>query len=102
MQKQLLLKTMHTLQIVGKEIEIHGKLFHRNITRLFNVYENKTDIYLIMEHAEKGSFKNRRIFFSSIGMSFLCASFGSARDGIFFFCTDSVIFSKMLLIFVSV
>ena len=41
--------------IVGKEIEIHGKLFHRNITRLFNVYENKTDIYLIMEHAEKGS-----------------------------------------------
>jgi serine/threonine protein kinase len=55
MNVNLIMKTMHTLQVIHNEIEIHGKLQHKNIIRLYNYYENKTDIYLIMEHASKGS-----------------------------------------------
>lgn len=55
MEKSLLLKTLHTLQIVYNEIALHSCLIHKNIIRLYNIYENQTSIYLIMEYASNGS-----------------------------------------------
>lgn len=55
MEKSLLLKTLHTLQITYNEIALHSCLIHKNIIRLYNIYENQTSIYLIMEYASNGS-----------------------------------------------
>ena len=55
MEKSLLMKTMHTLQIIYNEMSLHSRLIHPNIIRLYNTYENSTSIYLIMEYASNGN-----------------------------------------------
>lgn len=38
-----------------KEVEIHKRLHHENIVRLYNYFEDKKYLYLILEYAPKGS-----------------------------------------------
>ena len=58
MNKSHIIKEIYTLQIIYNEIEIHSRLNHKNIITLYNKYENDTDIYLIMEYANKGNLYN--------------------------------------------
>ena len=58
MNKSHIIKEIYTLQIIYNEIEIHSRLNHKNIITLYNKYENDTDIYLIMEFANKGNLYN--------------------------------------------
>ena len=58
MNKAHIIKEIYTLQIIYNEIEIHSRLNHKNIITLYNKYENDTDIYLIMEFANKGNLYN--------------------------------------------
>ncbi len=54
-EKQLYLKFLNTTQIIYNEIEIHSRLVHPNIIRLYNIYENASSIYLLMEFAKNGN-----------------------------------------------
>ena len=55
MEKDFLLKTINSLQVVYNEIEIQSRIIHPNIIRLYNTYENKKEIYLIMEYIKGGN-----------------------------------------------
>ena len=55
MKKDFLLKTINSLQVVYNEIEIQSRIIHPNIIRLYNTYENKKEIYLIMEYIKGGN-----------------------------------------------
>ena len=55
MDKNFLLKTINSLQVVYNEIEIQSRIIHPNIIRLYNTYENKKEIYLIMEYIKGGN-----------------------------------------------
>ncbi len=52
---------------IKNEIEIHLKLIHDNITRLYSYHEDDNAYYLIMEYAEKGTLFN--LIQSTKGMS---------------------------------
>ena len=41
--------------LIMNEIEIHPKLTHENIIKLYNYWESDTSYYLILEYASKGS-----------------------------------------------
>ena len=44
-----------SLSVIYNEIRIHSKLVHKNIIRLYNVYENDAEIKMMMEYANKGT-----------------------------------------------
>ena len=55
MEKKFILSTLNTLQTIYDEIEIQGRIFHPNIVKLYNYYENTTSIYMIMEYVNNGN-----------------------------------------------
>jgi serine/threonine protein kinase len=55
MNKDQILATGSQLDIIHNEIEVHSKLLHPNITRLFSYHEDPKAFYLIMEYAEAGT-----------------------------------------------
>jgi len=56
--KKMLTKIKNNLNIVYKEINIQSRLKHPNIVELYNIYENKDKIYLILENCKNGSLFN--------------------------------------------
>ena len=54
-EKQLYIKYLNTTQIIYNEIEIQSRIVHPNIIRLYNIYENTSSIYLLMEFAKNGN-----------------------------------------------
>ena len=53
--KRKLLVSYGKCDIIYNEINIHSKLDHENIIKLYNVHEDKDTIYIIMEYAEYGN-----------------------------------------------
>ena len=61
--KQLAIKKIEKLSLANKkikatlmrEVEIHKRLSHENIIRLFNSVEDDKFIYLVLEYAAKGN-----------------------------------------------
>ena len=53
--KRKLLQMYGKLDIIYNEINIHSKLEHENIIRLYNVYEDSENINMIMEYAKNGN-----------------------------------------------
>lgn len=56
--KRKLLQTYGNCELVYNEIEIHSKLKHPNIIRLYNTSENDEEINILLEYAEHGSLFN--------------------------------------------
>lgn len=52
--KQELCKDEDKMFLVDKEIEIMSQLDHHHIVRLYEVYESKTEVCLVMELAKGG------------------------------------------------
>ena len=53
--KKKLIQMYGKIDIIRNEINIHSKLFHENIIRLYNVYEDENNINFIMEYAKNGN-----------------------------------------------
>ncbi len=53
--KRKLMISYGKLDIIYNEINIHSKLSHENIIRLYNIHEDNESINIIMEYAEKGN-----------------------------------------------
>ena len=53
--KRKLMVSYGKLDIIYNEINIHSKLSHENIIKLYNVYEDNENINIIMEYAENGN-----------------------------------------------
>jgi len=53
--KRKLMVSYGKLDIIYNEINIHSKLSHENIIKLYNVHEDKENINIIMEYAENGN-----------------------------------------------
>jgi serine/threonine protein kinase len=47
-------KTREQIRIVNQEISVFKALHHQNVVRLFEVLEDDTNLYLVMEFMEKG------------------------------------------------
>ena len=54
-EKRKLMVSYGKLDIIYNEINIHSKLAHENIIKLYNVHEDNENINIIMEYAEKGN-----------------------------------------------
>ena len=66
--KKEILELYGNYDILYNEISIHSRLIHKNIIRLYNVYEDKNHIKMIMEYALNGNLFNK-IRQSKIGFS---------------------------------
>ena len=55
LDKKKLIQMYGKADIVKNEVIIHSKLYHENIIRLYNVYEDETSINFIMEYAKDGN-----------------------------------------------
>ena len=53
--KNKIFKMHGNLEIIYNEIGIHSRLNHKNIIKLYNVYEDKKQIKIIMEYALNGN-----------------------------------------------
>ena len=53
--KRKLMQTYGNCDLIHNEIEIHSKLNHRNIIRLYNVLETEEEINILLEYAENGT-----------------------------------------------
>ena len=53
--KRKLLMSYGKLDIIYNEINIHSKLDHENIIKLYNIHEDNENINIIMEYAENGN-----------------------------------------------
>ena len=53
--KRKLLMSYGKLDIIYNEINIHSKLDHENIIKLYNVHEDNESIYIVLEYAENGN-----------------------------------------------
>ena len=53
--KRKLMVSYGKLDIIYNEINIHSKLAHENIIKLYSVHEDNESINIIMEYAEKGN-----------------------------------------------
>ena len=53
--KRKLMVSYGKLDIIYNEINIHSKLSHENIIKLYNVHEDNENINIIMEYAENGN-----------------------------------------------
>jgi serine/threonine protein kinase len=47
-----------SIENLKKEIKIQRKLDHPHITKLYSYFEDKENVYLILEYADKGSLFN--------------------------------------------
>jgi len=56
--KYKLIQAYGDCRLIYNEIEIHSKLNHRNIIRLYNKQENDSEIQILLEYAEKGNLFN--------------------------------------------
>ena len=54
-EKRKIMTTYGKLDIIFDEINIHSKLYHQNVIKLYNVYEDKESINIIMEYAKNGN-----------------------------------------------
>ena len=54
-EKRKLMMTYGKLDIIFDEINIHSKLHHQNVIKLYNVYEDNDTINIIMEYAKNGN-----------------------------------------------
>ena len=54
-EKKKLIQMYGKVDIIKNEINIHSKLFHENIIKLYNVYEDENSINFIMEYAKNGN-----------------------------------------------
>ena len=52
--KKELISRIDSIEIINREIELHSKLFHKNIIHLVAIYENEEFIYIILEYLNKG------------------------------------------------
>ena len=55
MNKHKLIQTYGNCDLIHNEIDIHSKLNHPNIIRLYNVLETEEEINILLEYAENGS-----------------------------------------------
>ena len=55
MRKDNLINNLGTLSVVYREIDLHSRLTHDNIIKLYSYVETKTAFDLIMEYANSGS-----------------------------------------------
>jgi serine/threonine protein kinase len=55
MDKSRILNTGATLDIIRREIDIHCRLIHENIIRLYSFSEDNSSFFLLMEYADSGS-----------------------------------------------
>lgn len=55
MQKEKILDAGAKLDIVKREIDIHRRLVHENIVRLYSYHEDEEMYYLILEYANSGT-----------------------------------------------
>jgi serine/threonine protein kinase len=55
MDKEKILNSGASLEIVRREIDIHSRLLHENIVRLFSSYEDNLSFHLILEYANSGT-----------------------------------------------
>jgi serine/threonine protein kinase len=55
MNKSRILSTGATLEIIRREIDIHCRLIHENIIRLYSFSEDDNSFYLLMEYADSGN-----------------------------------------------
>jgi serine/threonine protein kinase len=53
--KNKLMQIYSDCRLVQNEVEIHSKLNHPNIIRLYNMKETENEIQILLEYAEKGS-----------------------------------------------
>ena len=56
--KHKLIQAYGDCNLIYNEIEIHSKLNHRNIIRLYNKQETEDEIQILLEYAEKGNLFN--------------------------------------------
>ena len=59
--KKKVLNMYGKLDIIYNEINIHSKLEHENIIRVYNIYEEEDSINIIMEYAKNGNLYNNII-----------------------------------------
>ena len=55
MNKHKLMQTYGNCQLIYNEIDIHSKLNHPNIIKLYNISETEEEINILLEYAEKGN-----------------------------------------------
>lgn len=55
LNKQKIKKECCSLSLIYNEINIHSRLIHPNIIRMYNVYEDNSIIKIMMEYANKGN-----------------------------------------------
>ena len=53
--KNKLLQTYGNCKLIQNEVEIHSKLNHKNIIRLYNMEETSNEFNILLEYAEKGN-----------------------------------------------
>lgn len=49
------IKSIHIAETLRREVEIHRRIAHENIIRLFSACEDNQNVYLFIEYAEKGN-----------------------------------------------
>lgn len=55
MEKSRVIQNGASREMVMREINIHRRLVHENIVRLYSYYEDDTHFYLIMDYVNKGT-----------------------------------------------
>jgi serine/threonine protein kinase len=55
MEKQRVNENGGSTELITREINIHRRLIHENIVRLYSHYEDETHYYLIMDYVSKGT-----------------------------------------------
>lgn len=58
MEKERVLETGASLDIVHREIAVHSRIIHPHIVRLYSHYEDENSVYLIMDYIENGTLFN--------------------------------------------
>jgi serine/threonine protein kinase len=58
MEKSKITETGMDLEVIYREISIHRRLMHDNIVKVYNHYEDKENVYLIMEYMNAGTIFN--------------------------------------------
>ena len=54
-EKRKIMVTYGKLDIIYDEINIHSKLLHENIIKVYNIFEDEESINIIMEYAQNGN-----------------------------------------------
>ena len=58
MEKEKIVEVGATLEVIYNEINIHQRLIHENIIRLYSHFEDDKSFYLIMDHSNSGTLFN--------------------------------------------